>query len=124
MKYLDGLLSAIFQAQPHPLESDVSAWLASSRRFSSFVDAHQSKIRKKLRQAQTPETAGDLRLELETAYLLLRDKNLSLEYEPEHRARGRSPDFAVRYTTSMTFRSVSAGAVCGNGWDGYTFWTA
>ena len=45
----------------------------------------------------------DLRLELETAYLLLQERSLSVVYEPELSKRIRSPDFAVNFTTSLTF---------------------
>ena len=78
-------------------------WLASSRRFTAFVTTHHTKIRKKLRVAQETESLRNLQLELETAYLLLRERSLSLEYEPQHPELGRSPDFAVNFTTSLTF---------------------
>jgi hypothetical protein len=45
----------------------------------------------------------DLRLELETAYLLLQEKRLSLVYEPLQPGHSRRPDFAVTFTTSLTF---------------------
>jgi hypothetical protein len=63
----------------------------------------RNKIRKKLRVTKDPETLNDLRLEFETAYLLLQERSLSLEYEPEQNKPVRSPDFAVTYTTSLTF---------------------
>lgn len=44
-----------------------------------------------------------MRLELETAYLLLQERTLSLAYEPQLAERVRSADFAVTYTTSVTF---------------------
>lgn len=81
----------------------MAAWLGASRRFTDFVEAHESKIRKKIRVAQDPESQRDLQLELETAYLLLRERSLSAAYEPGHPRAGRSPDFAVSYTTSLTF---------------------
>ncbi len=49
------------------------------------------------------EVANDLVLEIETAWLMLREEALTVEYEPEHRLSGRSPDFAVTYTTSVRF---------------------
>jgi hypothetical protein len=52
---------------------------------------------------QDRETFYDLRLELETAYLLLQERSLRLVYEPEQAERKRSPDFAVTFTTSLTF---------------------
>jgi hypothetical protein len=63
----------------------------------------RNKIRKKLRVVQDQKTIFDLRLELETAYLLLQEKTLSLVYEPEQSKQIRSPDFAVTYTSSFTF---------------------
>ncbi len=105
------LLPYLFDGQPHLLAESMATWLTSSRRFTAFVNTNHTKIRKKLRTARDPESLGDLRLELETAYLLLRERSLGLVYEPQHRERGRSPgvrpgrspDFAVSFTTSFTF---------------------
>lgn len=97
------LLVYLFDSQPHLLAAEMETWLASSRRFTAFATAFRDKIRKKIRVTQDSETLQDLRLELETAYLLLQEKPLSLSYEPEHSKQIRSPDFAVTYTTSMTF---------------------
>jgi len=103
MMLIDELLTYLFDGQPHFLVEPVITWLASSRRFTAFVNTHHNKIRKKLRTAQEPESLRDLQLELETAYLLLRERSLSLMYEPQHPELGRSPDFAVTFTTSLTF---------------------
>jgi hypothetical protein len=100
---MDELLTSLFDGQSHLLAAPMATWLASSRRFTAFVTTYHTKIRKKLRTAQEPESLRDLQLELETAYLLLRERSLSLEYEPKHRELGRSPDFAVTFTTSLTF---------------------
>jgi hypothetical protein len=99
----DELLTSLFDGQSHLLAAPMATWLASSRRFTAFVTTHHTKIRKKLRTAQEPESLRDLQLELETAYLLLRERSLSLAYEPQHPELGRSPDFAVTFTTSLTF---------------------
>lgn len=99
----DELLSYIFNAQPHLLAPAIEAWLVDSRRFTEFVRTFRDKIRKKIRTTQDEETLLDLRLELETAYLLLREERLSLVYEPGQAETGRRPDFAVRFTTSLTF---------------------
>lgn len=99
----DELFAYLFDGKPHLLSEPMGTWLASSRRFTAFVTAFHNKIRKKLRVTQDPETLYDLRLELETAYLLLREKALSLAYEPEQTKQVRSPDFAVTHTTSLTF---------------------
>jgi hypothetical protein len=97
------LLTYLFDEKPHLLFQPMAAWLASSRRFATFVTTFQDKIRKKLRTTHDPEGLLDLRLELETAYLLLQERSLSLAYEPEQSKRIRSPDFAVTFTTSLTF---------------------
>src|SRR5262249_17221701 len=97
---IDELLTFLFDGQSHSLAAPVEAWLAVARRFTAFVATYHKKTRKKLRTAQGPEIVRDLQLELETAYLLLRERSLSLVYEPQHREHGRSPDFEVSFTTS------------------------
>src|SRR5512143_1161428 len=80
---VDELLDYLFNGQPHLLAAAMAAWLASSRRFAAFVTTYRTKIRKKLRATQEIESLLDLRLELETAYLLLQERTFSLEYEPQ-----------------------------------------
>ncbi len=99
----DDLLSYLFDGQPHVLAQPMAAWLASSRRFASFAATFRDKIRKKFRTTQDQKSLLDLRVELETAYLLLRERSLGLVYEPEQSKGIRSPDFAVTFTTSLTF---------------------
>ena len=100
---IDELLTYLFDGQPHLLATPMAKWLASSRRFTAFVNAFHNKIRKKLRATQEMERLLDLRLELETAYLLLRERSLGLVYEPPTGGQSRGPDFAVTYTTSTLF---------------------
>lgn len=114
---INELLAYLFDNQPHLLAAPVEGWLASSRRFTNFVSEARDKIRKKIRVSRDAETLQDLRLELETAYLLLQEKSLSLVYEPPC-GQGRCPDFAVSFTTSMTFmvevtrlRTIQVGTV-------------
>lgn len=97
------LMGYLFDAGPHPLAQPMATWLAASRRFAGFVTTFRDKIRKKLRVTHDPEGLLDLRLELETPYVLLRERTLSLVYEPEQSRSTRSPDFAVSYTTRLTF---------------------
>jgi hypothetical protein len=99
----DELLRYIFDGHSHPLAQPASFWLASSRRFANFVNTFRDKIRKKLRTIHDPQGILDLQLELETAYLLLQERSLSLLYEPQRSEKLRHPDFAVTYTTSLTF---------------------
>jgi hypothetical protein len=88
---IDDLLTYLFDGQPHLLTEPLGMWLRSSRRFATFVTTFRDKIRKKLRVTQDQETLYDLRLELETAYLLLQERSLSLVYEPEQSRQVRSP---------------------------------
>ena len=100
---IDELLMYLFDGQPHLLSTPMATWLASSRRFTAFVNTFHNKIRKKLRATQGMERLLDLRLELETAYLLLQERSISLVYEPPTGGQSRGPDFAVTYTTSTSF---------------------
>lgn len=100
---MNELLNTIFDARPHTLTPSLTTWLSASRRFATFVTTNRDKIRKKLRVAQDPEAVMDVRLELETAYLLLQERTLNLVYEPQLSGQSRRPDFAVTYTTSLTF---------------------
>ena len=100
---IDELLTYLFDGQSHLLATPMATWLASSRRFTAFVNTFHNKIRKKLRATQGMERLLDLRLELETAYLLLQERSLSLVYEPPTGGQSRGPDFAVTYTTSTSF---------------------
>ena len=99
----DELIDYLFDGHSHVLFHAMGTWVASSRRFAAFVDSFRDKIRKKLRVTKDPESILDLRLELETAYLLLQEPRLSLVYEPQLSEKVRAPDFAVTFTTSVTF---------------------
>lgn len=100
---VDDLHTYLFTGRPHALSPQMLNWLTSSRRFVAFVTATGSKIRKKLRAAQEPESIADLQLELETAYLLLQERPLGIVYEPQIPGQPRRPDFAVTFTTHSTF---------------------
>lgn len=99
----DELLTYFFDEKPHLLTAPMQTWLASSRRFTAFVNTFHTKIRKKLRATQGSESLLDLRLELETAYLLLKEPALNVMYEPLPIRQSRGPDFAVTFTTSTLF---------------------
>jgi hypothetical protein len=100
---VDELLTYLFAGQPHLLATPLAHWLASSRRFAAFVTTFRPKIRKKLWATQDLESLLDLRLELETAYVLLRERSFNVVYEPLRMRQTRGPDFAVTYTTSTLF---------------------
>ena len=99
----DDLLTYLFDGQSSLLVQPMIGWLASSRRFAAFATTYRDKIRKKLRTTQDQKSVLDLQLELETAYLLLQERALSLAYEPEQSKGIRSPDFGVTFTKSLTF---------------------
>jgi hypothetical protein len=100
---VDELLTYLFDGQAHLLAAQLATWLASSRRFTTFVETFRTKVRKKLRVRQDVESLLDLQLELETAYLLLQEPRFSLVYEPQLGGKTRGPDFAVTYTSSVVF---------------------
>jgi hypothetical protein len=99
----DDLLAYLFDGGANQLLQPMGTWLASSRRFAAFAATFRDKIRKKIRTTQDQKGLQDLQVELETAYLLLRERALSVAYEPAHSKGIRSPDFAVTFTTSLTF---------------------
>lgn len=101
-KLINELLTYLFEGQAHALRPSLEVWLADSRRFTNFVDTFRDKLRKKIRTMSDPERIQDLRLELETACLLLQERSLSVAYEPQL-GRVRGADFAVSFTTSLTF---------------------
>ena len=99
---VDDLHTYFFTGSPHALSSPLMSWLTFSHRFAAFVGAAKSKIHRKFRAAHDPESAADLLLELETAYLLLQERQLNIDYEPQTE-QPRRPDFAVTFTTHSTF---------------------
>jgi hypothetical protein len=102
-KINDELLTHLFAGQAHLLVEPMTWWLASSRGFAAFVTTFRDKIRKKLWAVPDQESLLDLRLELESAYLLLQERSLQVVYEPQPPGKARGPDFAVSFTTSLTF---------------------
>ncbi len=99
---IDDLHTYPLAGSPNTLSSQLMNWLTASRRCAVFVNVAKSKIRKKLRAAHDPESAADLLLELETAYLLVQERQLSIDYEPQS-SQPRRPDFAVSFTTHSMF---------------------
>jgi hypothetical protein len=83
------------------LAAELAGWLAGSSRFASFVAAHRSKIRKKLRGAADEPSMRDVRAELAVARLLLTDRRFELRFEAY--GRGGGPDFTVTYRTGHPF---------------------
>jgi len=85
-----------------PMTDELAAWLASSRRFRAFAEAHRDKIRKKLRGATEAEARLDVRAELRVAHLLLSDRRIELAFEAYGSTKG-GPDFTVTVRGERSF---------------------
>jgi hypothetical protein len=83
------------------LAAELAAWIAGSSRFASFVEAHRSKVRKKVRGASDHESLRDVRVELVIARLLSSDRRFELAYEAG--GRGGGPDFTITYRAGRPF---------------------
>lgn len=97
------LLAAVFGGAAPPLRDACAVWIASSRPFRAFLEAHAGKIRKKARQAADSESLRDLQLELDTAYQLLAHRGVTLAYERYLADKARGPDFTVTYKGHLLF---------------------
>lgn len=97
------LLNIIFEIRQPFWMAEFEQWVCDSRRFRAFAETYTDKIRKKLRQARDDATLKDLYCELETAYRLLQDERMAVEYEKQAQLKQRSPDFAVTYRVNTTF---------------------
>jgi hypothetical protein len=97
------LIAYVFEGQPHLLSGTLAQWMEASTRFTAFVETYRDKIRKKIRLTREPESALDLRGELEVACCLLNDRRLTVAYEPYASAKRRGPDFAVTYRANLVF---------------------
>jgi hypothetical protein len=103
MATLDDLLDYIFDNKKTPLYAEFGGWVRGSRRFKMFATTHRDKIRAKLRNVRTESGMQDLRAELATAALLLREDRFTLEYEKYAAAKQRGPDFTVTFKTHTPF---------------------
>jgi hypothetical protein len=77
--------------------------MRESRRFKTFVFDYRTKIRAKLKSARDADSMKEVRAELATAALLLREKRFTLEYEKYAAAKQRGPDFTVTFKTHTPF---------------------
>ena len=104
MSTLDELIDSIFaQEKTSPFAQEFAGWARESRRFKSFATSYHGKIRTKLRNVRDDGGRKDLRFELETAYLLLREERFTVEYEKYAASRQRGPDFTVTFKTHTPF---------------------
>jgi hypothetical protein len=81
---------------------EVVGWLARSRRFRTFAEAHRDKIRKKLRGARDADARRDVRAELRVAHLLLADRRIELAFEAYGSGKP-GPDFTVTFRGERVF---------------------
>lgn len=100
---VDELVQQIFEGRNATLSAPFKEWAASSRRFRTFGEEHANKIRKKARIADDPDKLLDLRCELETAWLLLENRQFEVAYEKLATSGGRAPDFSVMFRTHTPF---------------------
>jgi hypothetical protein len=103
MAPLDDLLNDIFDGKKPALYPEFEGWVRDSRRFKAFVTSYRGKIRAKLRNVRDEHGMKDLRAELETAALLLREERFTLEYEKYAASKQRGPDFTVTFKTHTPF---------------------
>jgi hypothetical protein len=103
MNTVDELLDSIFDGKKTALYREFEGWVKSSRRFKAFAISYRGKIRTKLKSARDAEQVNDLRAELETAMLLLREDRFTLEYERYAALKQRGPDFTVTFKTHTPF---------------------
>jgi hypothetical protein len=103
MSALDELLDYIFDGDKPALSAEFAEWARGSRRFKAFAVEYRSKIRSKLKNARDEAGLKDVRAELETAALLLREERFTLEYEKYAATKQRGPDFTVTFKLNTPF---------------------
>lgn len=103
MLAIDELLPQLLGDDPQGLTPRVREWLVTSRRFRTFAESYQTKIRAKLRTAGDEEALYDLLFELTVARWLLQEKRFQLAYEQQPVRTAPGPDFTVTFTTKTSF---------------------
>lgn len=96
-KRIEELRAATFGGAAPWLGARVASWMDDSPRFTTFVELHRDKIRKKIRGLRDDEGLRDLTCELLVAWRLLADRRCTLAYEPLLAGKTRGPDFAVTF---------------------------
>jgi hypothetical protein len=103
MAALDDLLDYLFDGKHPAFYAEFEGWLRGSRRFKAFAVNYRGKIRAKLRNVRDEGGLKDLRAELETAVLLLREERFTLEYEKYAPSKQRGPDFTITFKIHTPF---------------------
>lgn len=97
------LTQELFDDSPaDAMTEEILGWLAGSRRFRAFAEAHRDKIRKKFRGATDEDARRDVRAELAVAQLLLSDRRIELAFEAYGSTKG-GPDFTVTFRGERSF---------------------
>ena len=100
---IDELVFQLLGDDPQTLTLVFRHWLSTSRRFRTFAERYQTKIRAKLRSPGDVETLQDLLFELVCARWLLQEKRFQLAYEEQGLRTAPAPDFTVHFTTKARF---------------------
>jgi len=103
MSTLDELFTYIFDGVNATFQPEFEGWVKDSRRFRVFATTYRAKIRAKLKNVRDEGGMKDVRAELETAQLLLREERFTLEYEKYAASRQRGPDYTVTFKTHTPF---------------------
>ncbi|MFN8375719.1 MAG: hypothetical protein U0694_22965, partial [Anaerolineae bacterium] len=103
MPPLDELLDYLFDGKRPALYPEFEGWVRESRRFKAFAIAYRGKIRTKLKNVRDEHGMKDVRAELLSAALLLREERFTLEYEKYAASKQRGPDFSVTFKTHTPF---------------------
>jgi len=99
----DALVLQLLGDDPHALAPTFRQWCSTSRRFRSFAEQYESKIRSKLRNPGDAEALQDLLFELTIARWLLQEKRFQVAYESQPLRTAPAPDFTVSFTTKVDF---------------------
>lgn len=96
-KRIDDLVLLICGAPDHPIGASLRAWCLTSRPVLEFMEAHATKLRKKVRLARSDDERADLLAELSVGTLLAQDRRFQLRYESRPVAGKRAPDFEATF---------------------------
>jgi len=99
----DELLAYLLDDRSSTFATQCSEWMATSPRFTAFVERCRDKIRKKVRALRDDEGQRDLLAELAVAHRLLLERQFTVEYETYAAGKVRGPDFTVVYKTHTPF---------------------
>lgn len=96
-KRIDDLVLLVCGAPDHPIGVHLRAWCLASRPVLEFMEAHATKLRKKVRLARSGDERADLLAELSVGMLLAQDRRFQLRYESHLVSGERGPDFEATF---------------------------